>query len=46
MKKFVFPFFSAGPIIFLLSGCVSGPSEGLGPLDLVDSVCSRKPRQQ
>jgi lipocalin len=29
---------SAGPIIFLLSSCVSGPPEGLEPLDLVDSV--------
>lgn len=38
MKKCVFPLVAAGPIIFLLSGCVSGPPEGLGPLDLVDSV--------
>lgn len=38
MKKSVFPLIAAGPIIFLLSACVSGPPEGLGPLELVDTV--------
>jgi lipocalin len=38
MKKCVFPLVAAGPMMFLFLGCVSGPPEGLGPLELVDSV--------